>query len=268
MSNVRRHKNPPITVNLDNISSSGSALFKKTEQTELEEAKAILQEPETADIALPPSTEIDFNSFRKTVLNRNLEENDGKLQEEENLQKEGDLIIDTPSVTTAPSAPAVLKPYMMADGAVPTIQLNVKYMDHYKGLPPLEYKSDGAVGFDLYAANFEPIYLNKQGSIEMIPTGISIELPPGFEAQVRSRSSLAAKFGIAVVNSPGTIDWDYRGEIFAALINLVGKRFVIERGMRIAQVVIPAPIVRATFVDVASLTETERGSGGFGSTGR
>jgi dUTP pyrophosphatase len=121
---------------------------------------------------------------------------------------------------------------------------------------------------DLRAAvkDSEPVTL-APGARAMIPTGLTIALPPGYEAQVRPRSGLAAKHGITCLNSPGTIDADYRGEVKVILINLGQEAFVIKRGERIAQMVI-APVTRAELKVVAELDETKRGSGGFGSTGR
>lgn len=105
------------------------------------------------------------------------------------------------------------------------------------------------------------------GTIRVIPTGLSIAIAEGFEGQVRARSGLATKHGIALPNAPGTIDSDYRGELRVALINLGAAPFVVEHGMRIAQLVI-APVARANVLEVTSLDETSRGAGGFGSTGR
>lgn len=142
----------------------------------------------------------------------------------------------------------------------------VKTLDHHEGLPLPEYKSDLASGFDLIAANYEPIYLNSMGSSVEVPTGICLEIPAGYEGQVRPRSGLARKHGITVTNTPGTIDADYRGEIIVLLTNLTGGRFKIERGMRIAQMVI-CPVVRGIITKVDDLGVTERGANGFGSTG-
>lgn len=154
----------------------------------------------------------------------------------------------------------------ITENNVKNIELRIKYLKHYDGLPSLEYKSNGAAGFDIYAATNDRIILNKLGGTDIIPTGICIELPPGYEAQVRSRSGLAINNGIAVINSPGTIDEDYRGEIKVGLINHSKTNFPLERGMRIAQIVI-APVTRANFVKVDELSGTERGENGFGSTG-
>ncbi len=147
----------------------------------------------------------------------------------------------------------------------PTIA--VTRLPHAEGLPLPAYESHGAAGMDLRAAvaEDEPITLRPRGRT-MAPTGLCIALPEGFEAQVRPRSGLAAKAGVTCLNTPGTIDSDYRGEVKVILINLGPEDFVIRRGDRIAQMVI-APVVQATWAEVESLDETARGAGGFGSTG-
>lgn len=127
------------------------------------------------------------------------------------------------------------------------------------------YETKNSAGMDLRACITENIIL-KKGERKLIKTGISIALPENYEAQVRPRSGLALKNGITVLNTPGTIDADYRGEIGVILINLGDSDFTIERGMRIAQMVI-APVVQAELVEVKELDETSRGEGGFGSTG-
>ena len=148
------------------------------------------------------------------------------------------------------------------------IVINISLMEHFEGLEVPKYQSHLASGFDVPAAISEPISLNTIGATAMIPTGIKLEIPPGFEAQVRPRSGLAAKHGITVTNTPGTIDADYRGEIKVSLtkVNMSGGRFKVERGMRIAQIVI-CPVVQPKLVVVTDLSETERGDRGFGSTG-
>lgn len=128
-----------------------------------------------------------------------------------------------------------------------------------------KYKTEGSAGMDLMACIDENIIL-KPLERKLIKTGIAIALPNNYEAQVRPRSGLALKNGISVLNTPGTIDADYRGEIGVILINLSNEDFVVERGMRIAQLVI-SPIVQAELVEVEELDETLRGQGGFGSTG-
>ena len=134
-------------------------------------------------------------------------------------------------------------------------------------LPLPAYQTALAAGLDLTAAvpADAPLAL-APGARALVPTGIAIALPEGFEAQVRPRSGLAAKHGLTVLNSPGTIDADYRGEIQIILINLGRESVAISRGMRIAQMVV-ATVTRAAFVEVTTLDETDRGSGGFGSTG-
>ncbi len=127
------------------------------------------------------------------------------------------------------------------------------------------YETHRSAGMDLRACIAENIVI-KPGERKLIKTGISIALPENYEAQVRPRSGLALKNGITVLNTPGTIDADYRGEIGVILINLGSEDFVIERGMRIAQMVI-ASVTQAEFVEVEELDETKRGTGGFGSTG-
>ncbi len=133
-------------------------------------------------------------------------------------------------------------------------------------LPLPRYQTEGAAGVDLYAAVREPVVL-QPGERALIRTGIRIALPPGYEAQVRPRSGLAARHGIALVNSPGTIDSDYRGEIQVVVINLGQEPFTIQRGERIAQLVV-APVVRIEWEPVGELPATARGEGGFGHTGR
>ncbi len=123
-----------------------------------------------------------------------------------------------------------------------------------------------AAGMDLRAAVSEPITLSS-GAFAVVPTGIRVAIPPGFEGQVRPRSGLAARHGIGLVNSPGTIDADYRGEVCVVLINQGREPFVVSRGDRIAQLVI-APVARATIQLAEELDDTDRGSGGFGHTGR
>ncbi|MFW5915241.1 MAG: dUTP diphosphatase [Planctomycetota bacterium] len=127
------------------------------------------------------------------------------------------------------------------------------------------YMSEGAAGMDLYAAVQEPTEL-KPGNVELIPTGIQIALPEGYEAQVRPRSGLALKNGVTVLNSPGTIDSDYRAEVGVILANLGDDAFTVTRGMRVAQMIINS-VCRAQMVEVDELDETKRQFGGFGSTG-
>lgn len=143
--------------------------------------------------------------------------------------------------------------------------LKIKKLENGKDLPTPKYETAGSAGMDLLAAIDEPIVL-KPGEIKLVKTGIAIALEKGFEAQVRPRSGLALKNGITVLNSPGTVDSDYRGEVCAILINHSQVDFTITRGMRIAQIVI-AKHEYAQIEEVENLDETVRGAGGFGSTG-
>ncbi|MCE2992645.1 MAG: dUTP diphosphatase [Alphaproteobacteria bacterium] len=145
------------------------------------------------------------------------------------------------------------------------VTVSIKKLPNLKELPLPSYATLDSAGLDLMAAIEEPITLNPLER-RAVPTGIAIALPKGFEAQVRPRSGLALKHGISVPNAPGTIDADYRGEVCAILINLSNEPFVIERGMRIAQMVI-AQHSQADWNIVETLDETARGASGFGSTG-
>ena len=149
-----------------------------------------------------------------------------------------------------------------------TVKIDIRQLPHGEGLALPAYQSAHAAGLDLLAAvpEAEPVVL-LPGARALVPTGLSIALPPGYEAQVRPRSGLAAKHGVTVLNAPGTIDADYRGEIGVLLINHGDVAFSIRRGERIAQMVVAA-VVRAELVPVDTLAATDRGSGGFGSTGR
>ena len=148
-----------------------------------------------------------------------------------------------------------------------TPHIPVVRLAHAEGLPLPAYETNGAAGMDLRAAVDEdaPLVL-KPGARFMVPTGLAFAVPLGFEAQVRPRSGLAAKAGVTCLNTPGTIDSDYRGDVKVILINLGEEDFTIRRGDRIAQLVI-APVVQASWGLTTSLDETERGAGGFGSTG-
>jgi dUTP pyrophosphatase len=148
-----------------------------------------------------------------------------------------------------------------------SIELRVMRLPHAADLPLPQYQSALAAGLDLVAAvpAGAPVEITPGGRA-MVPTGIAVALPPGSEGQVRPRSGLAAKHGITVLNSPGTIDADYRGEIQVILVNLGSEPFIVERGMRIAQLVI-AQVQQAKLIESASLEPTERASGGIGSTG-
>jgi dUTP pyrophosphatase len=144
----------------------------------------------------------------------------------------------------------------------------IRRLPHGQDLPLPAYETAQAAGMDLRAAvpPDAPLTL-KPGSRAAVPTGLAFALPPGFEGQVRPRSGLALKAGVTCLNTPGTIDADYRGEVKVILINLGEEDFVIRRGERIAQLVI-APVVQAAWAEVESLDDTTRGAGGFGSTGR
>ena len=141
--------------------------------------------------------------------------------------------------------------------------LKIKKLENFVSMP--EYKTSGASAMDLVAAIDDDVVI-PSGEIRMIPTGIAIELPHNTEAQVRSRSGLAIKSGIAVVNGIGTIDEDYRGEICVGIINVSDKAFTIQRGDRIAQMLI-SPVYKANLEVVEELSQTQRQEGGFGSTG-
>lgn len=145
------------------------------------------------------------------------------------------------------------------------IEVAIRRLPHGADLPLPAYASAGSAGADLLAAVREPVVL-APGARAVIPSGVAVQLPPGYEAQVRPRSGLAARHGVTVLNSPGTIDSDYRGEIGVILVNLGQSEFRVERGMRIAQMVV-APVQVAAWREVESLPESGRGDGGFGSTG-
>lgn len=144
------------------------------------------------------------------------------------------------------------------------IDIALLRLPHGEGLPLPAYASEHAAGLDVVAA--EDVTL-EPGARHAVATGFAIAIPEGYEVQVRPRSGLALKHGITCLNSPGTIDSDYRGEVKVILANLGQEAFEVRRGERIAQLV-PAPVLRAGFTEVAALENTERGAGGFGSTGR
>jgi dUTP pyrophosphatase len=148
-----------------------------------------------------------------------------------------------------------------------SVKVRVVRLPHAADLPLPQYQSAQAAGLDLLAAvpADAPVEL-APGARAMIATGVAIALPPGTEGQVRPRSGLAARDGVTVLNSPGTIDADYRGELQVILVNLGAEPFVVRRGMRVAQLIV-APVQRAEMVEVASLDATGRATGGFGSTG-
>ena len=147
------------------------------------------------------------------------------------------------------------------------VKLRIVRLPHGADLPLPSYQSVHAAGLDLLAAvpADAPVML-APGERRLIPCGIAIAVPPGFEGQVRPRSGLAARHGVTVLNAPGTIDADYRGEVMAILINLGVEQFVVTRGLRIAQLII-APVVCARIVEATALDDTARGAEGFGSTG-
>jgi dUTP pyrophosphatase len=156
-------------------------------------------------------------------------------------------------LSAAPHAPAM------------TVQIAVRRLPHNTDLPLPAYATAGAAGMDLLAAVEAPVTIDP-GRRALIPTGIAIALPPGYELQIRPRSGLALRRGIVLPNSPGTIDEDYRGEIQVIVLNAGDAPFTVERGARIAQAVL-APVVRARWNEVGSLDATTRNEGGFGSTG-
>ena len=143
------------------------------------------------------------------------------------------------------------------------ISIKLTRLPHGAGLPFPAYATEGAAGLDVVTA--EDVSL-EPGARHAVATGFAIEIPPGYEVQVRPRSGLALKQGVTCLNTPGTIDSDYRGEVKVILANLGHERFAVRRGERIAQLV-PAPVLRAAFEEVAQLSDSERGAGGFGSTG-
>jgi dUTP pyrophosphatase len=145
------------------------------------------------------------------------------------------------------------------------VTVELKILPHGEGLPLPAYATEDSAGVDLVAALKEPVVL-EPGQRAMIPTGLAMALPRGWEGQVRPRSGLALKHGITVLNSPGTIDADYRGEVCIILANLGSAPFIIARGERIAQLIV-APVSRAEWRVVTDLSSTKRGAGGFGSTG-
>lgn len=147
------------------------------------------------------------------------------------------------------------------------IDVKLRRLDHAEGLPLPAYQTGEAAGFDLLAAipKDRPLTIRPRARV-LIPTGLIFELPAGFEAQIRPRSGLAAKFGVTVLNSPGTIDADYRGEVSVILINLADTPFLINRGDRIAQMIV-SPVTRVRLQEEKSLSATARGTRGFGSTG-
>ena len=149
---------------------------------------------------------------------------------------------------------------------IPSVSVGVVRLPEGEGLPLPAYMSAGAAGADVVAAVAEDLTL-APGARALVPTGFALEVPEGYEVQVRPRSGLAVKHGVTLLNSPGTIDSDYRGPVGVVLVNLGREPFVVRRGERIAQLVV-APVVRAAFGEVTALAASARGDGGFGSTGR
>ena len=147
---------------------------------------------------------------------------------------------------------------------MPDISIAILRLPHGSDLPLPAYATVGAAGMDVVAAEDQDL---APGARHAVATGFSMAIPEGFEVQVRPRSGLALKHGVTCLNTPGTIDHDYRGEVKVILANLGGEPFEVRRGERIAQLV-PAPVLRAAFREVETLSETSRGAGGFGSTGR
>jgi dUTP pyrophosphatase len=146
------------------------------------------------------------------------------------------------------------------------VEIAVRRLPGTDDVPLPAYQTALAAGMDLHAAVTAPLAI-APGRVAAVPCGFAMALPPGYEAQVRPRSGLAAKHAVTVANAPGTIDADYRGEVQVLLLNLGAEPFTVTRGMRIAQLVV-APVTRAAWREVADLPATERGAGGFGSTGR
>ncbi|MBC7106489.1 MAG: dUTP diphosphatase [Firmicutes bacterium] len=146
------------------------------------------------------------------------------------------------------------------------VTVRIRRLPAAADLPLPRYMTGGAAGMDLYAAVTEPVVL-APGEYRAIPCGIALALPPGYEAQVRPRSGLAREFGVTLLNAPGTVDADYRGEIQAVLVNHGSRPFTVRRGDRIAQLVVQE-VVRVRWEEVGALEATSRGEGGFGHTGR
>ena len=145
------------------------------------------------------------------------------------------------------------------------LRVPVELLPHAEGIPLPGYMTPGAAGMDLRAAVDAPVELGP-GERCLVPTGIRVAIPPGYEGQVRPRSGLAMKHGVTLLNAPGTVDSDYRGEVQVVVVNFGAEPFTVRRGERIAQMVI-APVTRAELVPTDALSDTERGAGGFGHTG-
>ena len=157
-----------------------------------------------------------------------------------------------------------LKDEELTQKTFPYLLVKIKKLNHFKGDLP-EYKSKGASGFDIRACLKEDIIL-KTGERALVPTGLAFEIPPGFELQSRPRSGLALKKGLTVLNSPGTIDSDYRGEVKTLILNTSKEDAIIKDQDRVAQLVL-CPVFKAKFIEQDALSSTQRGGGGFGSTG-
>ena len=151
------------------------------------------------------------------------------------------------------------------NGRKETIDVSIRYLPHYRDLPPIRRMTDGSSGFDIFAACERDVVI-RAGALALVPAGFELSIPPGYEAQVRPRSGLALKRRIGLLNSPGTIDSDYRGEVKAILFNFGDSDQVVRRGDRIAQLIF-ARVPGVTLVEVAELGRTSRGPGGFGHTG-
>jgi dUTP pyrophosphatase len=155
--------------------------------------------------------------------------------------------------------------FMMSYHSPVKVEIRIRRLAHAEGLPLPAYATDGAAGADLCAA-VDGEMIIEPGGRDAVPTGLVVEIPEGFEGQVRPRSGLAIKAGLTIVNAPGTIDSDYRGELKVLMINLGSDSVSIRNGDRIAQLLV-APVARASFIETEDLTASERGEGGFGSTG-
>jgi len=146
------------------------------------------------------------------------------------------------------------------------ITIKIKRLAHGRELPLPAFATEHAAGADLHAAVEAPVTI-PAGEIRLVPCGFAMAIPPGYEAQVRPRSGLSSQHGLTLINTPGTIDADYRGEVKVPLVNLGQEPFTVERGMRVAQMVIAA-VPKVSFVEVEELDDTGRGKGGFGHTGK
>lgn len=171
-------------------------------------------------------------------------------------------------IPPVPPVQEQLEEFLMKDlsGDFPMTVLKIQHLPNYEGLPFFKRATVYSSGIDLFAANYDTLLLNSIGATVLVPTGIKMEVPVGYEIQIRPRSGLALKHGLTVLNSPGTIDADYRGEIGVILTKLTTGKFKVERGERIAQMVL-CPVAYPKIVYVDELSETARGEGGFGHSG-